>query len=248
MKQEIRLQKHAGQQISMLFMSGCAQRINIMHSIKCKYRKDGSYAQYVQSVWFEQCVPAVPLRQKPVYSPAYPYMGYGMDQFCSPYQSLSHYPFSAPGQQYMPAGGCGCDRPVIQDYGPAPFVMDIEEAAMQNNTFRTALWTGKHLQVTLMSIRPGEDIGLEIHPELDQFIRIENGHGIVMMGDTKDRLDFRRHVNDDYIIIIPAGKWHNLINTGHEPIKLYSIYAPPEHPHGTVHQTKADAEAAGHHH
>ena len=130
-------------------------------------------------------------------------------------------------QQYMPAGGCGCDRPVIQDYGPAPFVMDIEEAAMQNNTFRTALWTGKHLQVTLMSIRPGEDIGLEIHPELDQFIRIENGHGIVMMGDTKDRLDFRRHVNDDYIIIIPAGKWHNLINTGHEPIKLYSIYAPP---------------------
>jgi mannose-6-phosphate isomerase-like protein (cupin superfamily) len=186
--------------------------------------------------------------KKPVYSPAYPYMGYGMDQFCSPYQSLSHYPFSAPGQQYMPAGGCGCDRPVIQDYGPAPFVMDIEEAAMQNNTFRTALWTGKHLQVTLMSIRPGEDIGLEMHPELDQFIRIENGHGIVMMGDTKDRLDFRRHVNDDYIIIIPAGKWHNLINTGHEPIKLYSIYAPPEHPHGTVHQTKADAEAAGHHH
>lgn len=152
------------------------------------------------------------------------------------------------GQHQMQGSGQSKDRPVIMDYGPAPFVIDIEEAALQNSAFRTALWTGRHLQVTLMSIRPGEDTGLEIHPELDQFIRIEEGRGIAMMGDRKDRLDLQRHVQEDYIIIVPAGKWHNLINTGQRPIKLYSIYAPPQHPHGTVHLTKADAEAAEHHH
>lgn len=133
---------------------------------------------------------------------------------------------------------------VLKDYGPMPFAIDIEKATLLNNTFRTALWTGKYLQLTLMSINPGEDIGLEIHPDLDQFIRIEEGEGIVKMGDSKDNLDFQKRVYDDYIFIIPAGKWHNLINTGNRPIKLYSIYAPPQHPHGTVHKTKADALAA----
>lgn len=133
----------------------------------------------------------------------------------------------------------------LMDYGPYPFVVNIEAATKQNNNFRLALWTGKHLQLTLMSIKVGEDIGLEMHPNLDQFIRIEEGQGLVLMGDTKDRLDFQACVQDDYVFIIPAGKWHNLINTGNKPIKLYSIYAPPEHPHGTVHKTKADA--AEHH-
>lgn len=128
----------------------------------------------------------------------------------------------------------------LRDYGPNPFAVDIEAAAKQNTAFRTALWTGKHLQLTLMSINVGEDIGLENHPNLDQFIRIEEGQGLVLMGDSKDRLDFQAQVYDDYIIIIPAGKWHNLINTGCKPIKLYSIYAPPQHPHGTVHQTKLE--------
>ena len=95
-----------------------------------------------------------------------------------------------------------------------------------------------------MSIDVGEDIGLETHPNLDQFIRIEEGQGITLMGDTKDCLDFQRRVYDDYAIFIPAGKWHNLINTGNNPLKLYSIYAPPEHPYGTIHETKEDAEAA----
>jgi mannose-6-phosphate isomerase-like protein (cupin superfamily) len=141
-------------------------------------------------------------------------------------------------------------RIILKDYGPNPFAVDIEEAAKQNNNFRLALWTGKHLQVTLMSINVGDDIGLEVHPDLDQFIRIEEGQGIVKMGNTKDKLDFQAHVHDDYAFIIPAGKWHNLINTGSKPIKLYSIYAPPQHPFGTVHRTKADAEAAeeGHDH
>lgn len=132
----------------------------------------------------------------------------------------------------------------LKDYGTEPFVVNIEEATKQNNTYRTALWTGTHLQLTLMSIKVGEDIGLEVHPNLDQFIRIEEGQGLVKMGDSENNLDFQRKVYDDFAFIIPAGKWHNLINTGNKPIKLYSIYAPPEHPHGTVHETKAIAEAA----
>lgn len=131
---------------------------------------------------------------------------------------------------------------ILKDYGPNPFVVDIEEATKQNNNFRLALWTGKHLQLTLMSINVGEDIGLENHPNLDQFIRIEEGQGLVKMGDRKDRLDFQANVRDNFAIIIPAGKWHNLINTGNRPLKLYSIYAPPQHPYGTVHKTKEDAE------
>jgi mannose-6-phosphate isomerase-like protein (cupin superfamily) len=98
-----------------------------------------------------------------------------------------------------------------------------------------------------MSIRPGEDIGLEIHPDVDQFIRIEQGQGVVMMGDARDRLDFQERVSAGYAFVIPANTWHNLYNTGNVPIKLYSIYAPPQHPHGTVHRTKADAEAAERH-
>ncbi|WP_035661046.1 cupin domain-containing protein [Halalkalibacter akibai] len=132
----------------------------------------------------------------------------------------------------------------LMDYGAEPFVVDIEEITKQNNNFRTALWTGDHLQVTLMSIGVGEDIGLEIHPNLDQFLRIEQGQGIVQMGDSKDRLEFEEKVYDDYAIVIPAGKWHNLTNTGNQPLKLYSIYAPPQHPYGTVHETKAIAMAA----
>ncbi len=130
----------------------------------------------------------------------------------------------------------------IRDYGPEPFVMNINEVTKQNNNFRTALWTGNHLQVTLMSINVGESIGLEMHPDVDQFIRIEQGYGLVQMGNNKNNLNFERKVYDDFAIIIPAGKWHNLTNIGNVPIKLYSIYAPPNHPKGTIHKTKADAE------
>jgi len=135
----------------------------------------------------------------------------------------------------------------LKDYGPEPFVINIERAAVQNNNYRTALWTGKHLQVTLMSIGVGEDIGLEVHPDVDQFIRVEEGQGLVEMGDSRNNLDYRRRVYEDYVIIIPAGKWHNVINTGNRPLKLYSIYAPPQHPHGTVHETREIAEAAEEH-
>ncbi len=131
----------------------------------------------------------------------------------------------------------------LRDYGPRPLVININEAAIQNNTFRTALWTGNHLQVTLMSIKVGDDIGLEIHPNVDQFIRIERGQAIVRMGRNKNKLDYQARANDDFAIMIPAGTWHNIINTGNTPLKVYSIYAPPQHPHGTVHVTKAAAES-----
>jgi mannose-6-phosphate isomerase-like protein (cupin superfamily) len=138
----------------------------------------------------------------------------------------------------------GDGRVALTDYGPRPFVININEATKQNNTFRTALWTGSQFQVTLMSIDVGEDIGLEMHPDVDQFLRIEQGQGIVRMGKRRDNVTFERNVYDDSAIIIPAGTWHNLINTGTVPLKLYSIYAPPNHPFGTVHATKADAIAA----
>ena len=133
---------------------------------------------------------------------------------------------------------------MLKDYGPNPFVVNIDDAAEQNNTFRTVLWTGNNLQVTLMSIAVGDDIGLEVHPTGDQFIRIEEGNGLVKMGESKDELNFQEEISKDFAIMIPAGKWHNVINTGNKPLKLYAIYAPPEHPRDTVHETKADAEAA----
>ncbi|MDD4113284.1 MAG: cupin domain-containing protein [Herbinix sp.] len=127
-----------------------------------------------------------------------------------------------------------------QDHGPDPFVTNINEAALHNNTFRTALWTGEYLQLTLMSIDVCDDIGLEMHSDVDQFLRLEQGQGLVMMGEDKNNLCYQKRVAKDYVIFVPAGIWHNLINTGNVPIKLYSIYAPPNHPHGTIHVTKED--------
>lgn len=130
----------------------------------------------------------------------------------------------------------------LKDYGPRPLVIDIEQAAEQNNNYRTALWTGKYFQVTLMSIPAGGDIGLEVHPATDQFIRIEEGQGLVQMGPSKENLNVQQMAYDGYAIMVPAGTWHNITNTGHRPLKVYVIYAPPHHPHGTVQATKAIAQ------
>ncbi|MBU5595246.1 cupin domain-containing protein [Amphibacillus sp. MSJ-3] len=140
------------------------------------------------------------------------------------------------------------DYMTLKDYGDNPLVVNIEHATERNNTFRTVLWTGENLQVTLMSIDVGDDIGLEVHPNVDQFLRIEDGEGLVQMGDAKENLSLQRRVDDESAIIVPAGTWHNVINIGNQPLKLYTIYAPPEHPFGTIHRTKAEAiEAEGHH-
>ena len=135
------------------------------------------------------------------------------------------------------------NRNALTDYGPRPIVFNIDELTMLNDNYRTALWTGEYLQLTLMSIPPGGDIGQEIHPNLDQFIRVEEGNGMVKMGYQRDQMNYQEEVSGDFAIIIPAGTWHNLINTGNKPLKLYSIYAPPQHPKGTIHRTKEEAMA-----
>lgn len=136
----------------------------------------------------------------------------------------------------------------IRDHGPHPFVVDIEQATVGNTDYRQTLWTGRNLQVTVMAIAPGDDIGLEVHHDHDQFLRVEAGRGRVQMGPAEDDLSFDREVENDWAILVPAGSWHNVTNIGDEPLKVYSLYAPPEHPHGTVHATKADADADEHDH
>lgn len=130
----------------------------------------------------------------------------------------------------------------LMDYGPLPIVLNMEEAAEQNTNFRTALWTGNYLQLTLMSIPVGGEIGLEVHHYTDQFLRVEEGEGLVMMGTNKNNLNFQVSVCEDYAFIIPSGTWHNVFNTGNYPLKLYSIYAPPAHPHGRIQETPRDAD------
>lgn len=120
------------------------------------------------------------------------------------------------------------------DFGSKPFVVDIEKITTTNNDFRTAVWTGTNLQLMVMSIQPGDDIGIEIHHDVDQMLCIQQGRGLVEMGKDKDNLSFLQPVFENSAIFIPAGTWHNLLNTGEIPMKLYSIYAPPNHPMGGV--------------
>jgi len=126
---------------------------------------------------------------------------------------------------------------MAKDQGKKPYVVDIEELTTENTNFRTAEWTGSFLQLTTMSIAVGGEVGFEIHKDTDQFLRIESGRAKVRMGKTKDNLDYERDAKDDDAIFVPSGYWHNILNTGEEPLKLYSIYAPPHHPAGTVHET-----------
>jgi mannose-6-phosphate isomerase-like protein (cupin superfamily) len=136
----------------------------------------------------------------------------------------------------------------VEDQGGKPWIVNIEELTKENEHFRVAYWTGKRLQMTVMSILPGGEIGLEVHPNEEQFIRVEEGEGRVVMGKTKDNLTFDKKVSDDWAIFIPAGYWHNVINTGKKPLKVYVLYSPPEHPAGTVHKTFAESEADHDHH
>ncbi|MDB5180772.1 MAG: cupin [Candidatus Saccharibacteria bacterium] len=131
----------------------------------------------------------------------------------------------------------------MQDNGPDPYVVNIEKLTLDNENFRTAAWTGTNLQMTLMTIQPGDDIGLEVHSDHDQFLRIEQGKATVKMGPTRLSLE-TWDAEDDFAIFVPAGIWHNVINSGTDSLKLYSIYSPPEHKPGTIHETKDDAEAA----
>ena len=129
-----------------------------------------------------------------------------------------------------------------KDYGKKPHVVNIEDLTTGNENYRTTIWTGQKLQVTVMSIQPNDDIGLEVHHGIEQFIRIEEGKGLCQMGTTEDNLDFEREVGDDDAVFVPADMWHNITNTGDKPLKLYTIYAGPDHVAGTVHPTHQDAK------
>ena len=122
------------------------------------------------------------------------------------------------------------------------WIGDIERETLANETFRTVVFTGEHLQLTVMSIEPGSEIGEEVHEGHDQFLRIEGGSARVILGEET------RDVQDDWAVVVPSGVRHNVLNTGDGPLKVYSLYAPPEHPDGTVHATKADSDADEHDH
>ena len=122
------------------------------------------------------------------------------------------------------------------------FVINIEEATKENDNFRKVLYTAKHSQLVLMSLKPGEEIGEEVHNNLDQFFRFEEGEGkVVIEGE-----EFQ--IKDGFAVVIPAGTKHNIINTSSEmPLKLYTIYSPPNHQDGTIHKTKEEAESSEEH-
>jgi mannose-6-phosphate isomerase-like protein (cupin superfamily) len=121
------------------------------------------------------------------------------------------------------------------------FVDDIEDRTEENADFRRVLYTGKQMQLVLMALRPGEEIGEEVHRDRDQFFRVEKGKGEVWIDGHKSKIE------GDTAIIVPAGARHNVKNTGDKPLKLYTLYAPPEHADKTVHVTRADALASKEH-
>lgn len=121
---------------------------------------------------------------------------------------------------------------------------DIEKLTTENDTFRTVIFTGKYSQLTIMSIKVGEEIGNEVHSDHDQFLRIEQGKARVDLSTNQEAVEETYEAQDDWAIIVPAGTWHNIVNVGDVDLKLYSIYSPAEHPDGTVHVTKAEADAA----
>ena len=129
------------------------------------------------------------------------------------------------------------------DYGNEPFIVNIDNTSCGNPYYRRILWTGDYLQVSLMSIPVGDEVGLEQHPDTDQFIRIESGCAQVLMGRNEENLNIQKRINSDFAIMVPAGTWHNIKNIGSTPLKLYTIYAPPHHDRGTVHETRKAAEA-----
>jgi mannose-6-phosphate isomerase-like protein (cupin superfamily) len=131
----------------------------------------------------------------------------------------------------------------IKDIGPEPQSFDLEQETVDNPNYRTVGWSGKYLQLTLMSIPEGADIGLEMHPETDQFLRLDAGSGRVQMGSARDSLEFDQEVSDGWCILVPAGTWHNVTNIGTGPMQLYAIYAPAHHKPGKVQATAAQAAA-----
>ena len=131
-----------------------------------------------------------------------------------------------------------------RDYGGCPFVADIPRRAARNTNFRTEIWKGSYLQMTLMHLPLRGEIGVEMHEDTDQLLRVEQGCGMVYMGRCREQMDTQYRICRGDVIAVPAGTWHNVINTGRMPLKVSSVYAPPNHRKGTVHRTKEQAERA----
>lgn len=127
------------------------------------------------------------------------------------------------------------------DLGATPAVIDVERLTLRNPNYRTTVWTTDQLQLTLMSIPVGGDVGLELHDDVDQFFRIESGTALVTMG-TREKLDYVKQAGPGMSVLIPSGTWHNIVNVTREPLKLYSLYGPQQHPVGTVQPTKPDED------
>ncbi len=137
-----------------------------------------------------------------------------------------------------PAMCNSCENKCENEHGGDVFATNIGRMAVRNNNFRESIWTGKYLQLTLMSIKRGEEIGIELHSDTDQYIRVEHGAALAKVGDKEDDLDQTYRLFSGDAIFIPAGKWHNITNIGRCELKLSSVYAPPHHPKCTVEENK----------
>ena len=125
-----------------------------------------------------------------------------------------------------------------------PALMDLRKETLSNQCFRKELWTGEHLQLTVMSIPVGGEIGLEMHEDVDQLLVVESGCALVYTGCSKRTLQLKGKVHYGCAILIPAGTWHNVFNAYACPLKMYSVYAPPQHPVGTIHETKLQSDTS----
>ena len=132
------------------------------------------------------------------------------------------------------------DSKITDDKGNAPFVFGIERSSKENDAYRRAIWTGKNIQIVLMSVLPGDEIGWESHSHGDQLIIITQGNGEIFMGESKSSPAIKKNVGEGDAIIVPEGTLHNLKNPGREPLKIMSIYSPPAHPYGTVENTHGE--------
>ena len=131
-----------------------------------------------------------------------------------------------------------CENRCKNEHGGVVYVLNVGKSAYRNNNFRESIWTGNYLQTTLMSIPVGEDIGVELHKDTDQYIRVEYGSAMVMTGKCENNLCNKQRLYQNDAVFIPAGTWHNIVNIGRCPLKLSSVYAPPHHPRCTVEKNK----------
>lgn len=123
-----------------------------------------------------------------------------------------------------------------------PLAINLEEATVNNQNFREVIWTGDHMQLVLLSLEPGEEIAMEMHEDLNQLLKIEKGQAQILIGPSRDELNFEREVQEDWAVLIPANHYHSVKNTGEGPLKLYTLFAPGAYPQNEVVETLEETE------